>query len=95
MLYLRAKEFNHRLKLLVKLRVKEVRSLFYVFFPTTITRLNYNGVYASGLIPTNRRLPSTAHQLKSPCVSMDRDRHSCNERAVCRYSGKHDKFYKL
>jgi hypothetical protein len=34
------------------------------------------------LIPTNQRLPSTAYQLTSSFVSIDRHRHSYNERAV-------------
>jgi hypothetical protein len=46
MLYLRSKEFNHQLQLLVKLRMKEVY-LFCVFLTITITRVNLNWGYAS------------------------------------------------
>jgi hypothetical protein len=45
MLYLRVRSFNHQLQLLVSLKVKEV-CLFYIFL-SSITRWNFNGVWAS------------------------------------------------
>jgi hypothetical protein len=46
MLCLTSNSLNHELQFLVKLRVEEL-FLFYVFSNTTISSLNFNGVYAS------------------------------------------------